>query len=271
MPGAICRVPRKPPISIEIPPNHPYDFSEEETLRATFGKARRRYRGVLSPPRCAASVTTVIHEATHQIAFNRGLFLRTAYPLWAVEGLMLLEVLTRVPRRMAIPGARGVNTRVWPICAAPSKPIRPIRSVKFWKKNHQTRPLLRPLGLYYYLQTKNRKLARYLKVAVSKSPYAVWSPEDRVADWKPSSKRLEQIPQNFYKFILPRITIAGKGSPRWREIRPKSSGRNVGKRTECDARIPQEECVTRHIFSGETPSMPKKAEKAHTLKTAPRT
>jgi hypothetical protein len=192
-----------------------YDFSEEETLRGDLRGKRRTAADIeafLARPGAAASVTTVIHEATHQIAFNRGLFLRTGpYPLWAVEGLsMFFEVPdSRSTQGWRFRGARGkVNT---PRLADLRRTLEadsadPVREILREENFHQNplRSYALSWGLYYYLQTKEpEKLARYLKVAVSKSPYAVWSPEDRVADFEAVfGNDWNRFHKNFYKFIL---------------------------------------------------------------------
>ncbi|MCG8584331.1 MAG: DUF1570 domain-containing protein [Pirellulales bacterium] len=53
-------------------------------LRATRAQINR----LLSRPESATNVATVVHEATHQIAFNCGMHARTAdIPLWVTEGM----------------------------------------------------------------------------------------------------------------------------------------------------------------------------------------
>jgi hypothetical protein len=80
--------------------------------------------------------------------------------------------------------------------------------VKFYGKKTfiKTRSAPTPFlgGSITTCRPKNRKkLARYLKVAVSKPPYAVWSPEDRVADFEAVfGNDWNRFHKKFYKFIL---------------------------------------------------------------------
>ena len=192
-----------------------YDFSEVETVRGDLQKKKKRASAdieeFLSRPGAAASVTTIIHEATHQIAFNRGLFLRSGpYPLWAVEGLsMFFEVPDpRSALGWSFRGSRGkVNTlrladlrRI--LAAESGDPIEElIREEDFHRDPIRSYSL--SWGLYYYLQTKEpEKLARYLKAAASKPPFSVWSPDDRAADFEAAfGGDRKTFLKNFYKFI----------------------------------------------------------------------
>ena len=192
-----------------------YDFSEIETVRKDLQKKKKRASAdieeFLSRPGASATVTTIIHEATHQIAFNRGLFLRSGpYPLWAVEGLsMFFEVPDpHSTLGWSFRGSRGkINAlrladlrRI--LAADSTDPLEEIlREENFHRDPIRSYSL--SWGLYYYLQTKEpEKLARYLKAAASKPPYSVWSPEERVADFEAVfGGDRKAFLKNFYKFI----------------------------------------------------------------------
>ena len=192
-----------------------YDFSEIETARGDLQKKKKRASAeieeFLSRPGASASVTTIIHEATHQIAFNRGLFLRSGpYPLWAVEGLsMFFEVPDpHSSLGWSFRGSRGkINTPrltdLRRILAEDS--TDPIEGLLREENFHQDpiRSYSLSWGLYYYLQTKEpEKLAQYLKAAASKPSYSIWSPEERVADFEAVfGKDRKTFLKNFYKFI----------------------------------------------------------------------
>jgi hypothetical protein len=69
-----------------------YDLTGVEALRTQRGVRNRRLsiNGLLAQPAAEPLVATVIHEATHQIAFNCGLHTRYAdVPLWLSEGLAI--------------------------------------------------------------------------------------------------------------------------------------------------------------------------------------
>ena len=191
-----------------------YDFSEEETARGDLQRKKRASADInefLSRPGAAASVTTIIHEATHQIAFNRGLFLRSGpYPLWAVEGLsMFFEVPDpRSPQGWSFRGSRGkVNAPRLAdlrqlLASGPADPIREILREEHFHDD-PLRSYSLSWGLYYYLQNKEpEKLARYLKNAAEKPPYALWTPDERVADFEAVfGSDWEKFRKNFCKYI----------------------------------------------------------------------
>ena len=69
-----------------------YDLTGVESLRQAGGKRAdsAAINELLSRPEATTMVSTVIHEATHQIAFNCGLQQRFAdIPLWLSEGLAM--------------------------------------------------------------------------------------------------------------------------------------------------------------------------------------
>ncbi|MDO4573849.1 MAG: DUF1570 domain-containing protein [Planctomycetia bacterium] len=62
-------------------------YAEERSSTTTFGAVTRE---ILSRPDAAKQVATIIHEATHQLVYNRGLAVRYGdVPLWYNEGIAL--------------------------------------------------------------------------------------------------------------------------------------------------------------------------------------
>jgi hypothetical protein len=69
-----------------------YDLTGRGDLRSSKGRPRSSsvINQVLSQPQAAPTVATIIHEATHQLAYNSGLQTRFAdNPLWLSEGLAI--------------------------------------------------------------------------------------------------------------------------------------------------------------------------------------
>jgi hypothetical protein len=66
-----------------------YDLTGQESLRAGVARGNSaQINRIVSQPEMEALISTVIHEATHQIAFNCGLQARYAdIPLWVSEGI----------------------------------------------------------------------------------------------------------------------------------------------------------------------------------------
>lgn len=65
-----------------------YDLTGAEGVRARQGTTAAHINRLLSRPGAERNVATIIHEATHQVAFNCGLQTRYAdIPLWVSEGI----------------------------------------------------------------------------------------------------------------------------------------------------------------------------------------
>ncbi len=86
-----------------------YDLTGSEAVRASRGtrSTSRDINRMLSGPSAGPLVATIVHEATHQIAFNCGLQTRYAdAPLWLSEGL---AVYFETPDLQSTRGWRGIG------------------------------------------------------------------------------------------------------------------------------------------------------------------
>lgn len=174
-----------------------YDLSEEETGRS--GLSRKHLLTVeqidefLSRPQAAFNVATIIHEATHQIAFNRQMFRRTGpYPLWLAEGL---SMFFETPDENS---ARGWSSRgnankpnlmrldhlqKYLATGAPDPFRDVIREDRF--NENLIDSYAASWGLFFYVNAKEpKKLAEYVKIISNKPPYAVYSSQDRLEDFE---------------------------------------------------------------------------------------
>ncbi|MGI6400618.1 MAG: DUF1570 domain-containing protein [Thermoguttaceae bacterium] len=174
-----------------------YDLSAVEGTAYASGSQRRKgknteTREILSRPNAEFNVATIVHEATHQIAFNRGLFLRTGpVALWTAEGLSLLF---ETPNGRVTQGGwsfRGTfpkNTRMLNMFAnhigLMDDPFRMIVAQQDFYKNLEG-SYAASWALFYYLYKKRpNDLAQYLRHIASKTPCTVYPPEERVADFE---------------------------------------------------------------------------------------
>ena len=175
-----------------------YDLSNVEGTGAPASSSRRRRstlvetREILSRPNAAFNVATVVHEATHQIAFNRGLFLRTGpIALWAAEGLSLVF---ETPNGHATQGGWGFrgsfpkNERMINLFRAKIDTVEdPFRTIVAQENFYQNleASYAASWALFYYLYKKNpNALAKYLRHIASKSPCTVYSAQDRLKDFE---------------------------------------------------------------------------------------
>lgn len=86
-----------------------HDLTGVEALRPRQGTGRRslNINALLSQPAAEPLVATIVHEATHQIAFNCGLHTRYAdVPLWLSEGL---AIYFETPDLSSDRGWRGIG------------------------------------------------------------------------------------------------------------------------------------------------------------------
>ncbi len=192
-----------------------YDLSGVEGRRDMSAKRKNSYQEVkefLSRPNAEFNVATIVHEATHQIAFNLGLFQRSGpIALWTVEGLSLLF---ETPNGKASQGGWGYR-RVFPVND---------RQLAFFKRftSATTRKgALRELvaqerfmldaqdsyatswAFFYYLYKKRPKnLAGYLNAVAEKPAGSVYTPEERVQDFeKFFGDDWEKITESLMRFV----------------------------------------------------------------------
>ena len=86
-----------------------FDLSGAEAVRAPANRrgSMREINQMLSQPAAVPLVATIVHEATHQIAFNCGLQTRYAdIPLWLCEGM---AVYFEAPDLSSTRGWRGIG------------------------------------------------------------------------------------------------------------------------------------------------------------------
>lgn len=155
---------------------------------------------------------TMIHEATHQVAFNTGLHLRIGEnPKWVVEGL---ATVFEAPGIRNSGGSGPARTR-----------INPERFIEF---GNFSKSRLKPKSLesflssdemfktsvfdayseawalsFFLIETRPRAYAEYLRTIAARDPLRTYPAEDRVADFKNTiSKELPLLEAEFLRFIL---------------------------------------------------------------------
>jgi hypothetical protein len=172
-----------------------YDLTGMESLRAP-GKSRgsaAQINQMLAQPAAEASVATIIHEATHQIAFNSGLQKRFAdIPLWVSEGL---AVYFETPDLQSAKGWRNIGAVNRPRLDRFREYLtsRNGNSLQTLSMDDQrfrdTRQALDAYAEawalnYYLLRQKPREYVAYLK-SLSEKPAMVYDgPETRLAEFQ---------------------------------------------------------------------------------------
>jgi hypothetical protein len=189
------------------------DLTGIESLRAAGDRrsSAAQINQMLARPEAEQSVATIIHEATHQIAFNSGLQTRFAdIPLWVSEGLAVffetpdLESakgwrtigamnegrLTQFRRYLANRPHTSLKTLI-----ADDKRIRDTRTAldayaEAWALN------------YYLLHHHPRQYVAYLQM-LSEKPQLIWDePETRIADFqKAFGENLGRLDADFLRYM----------------------------------------------------------------------
>lgn len=202
-----------------------YDLSGAESSRsaavAADAEPERRRRAFqetkefLSRPNAAFNVATIVHEASHQVAFNRGLFLRTGpFPFWAVEGLALTF---ETPNGRASQGGWNFtgsfpkNERLlerFRRYAATTRQRDPLRSLVAAQNIGDAREDVEGFyaaswALFYYLYKRRpNELAAYLRETAAKPPFVAYPAADRIADFeKHFGDDWEKLTENLLRFV----------------------------------------------------------------------
>lgn len=201
-----------------------YDLSGAESSRAAVAddaepeRRRRAFQETkefLSRPNAAFNVATIVHEASHQVAFNRGLFLRTGpFPFWAVEGLALTF---ETPNGRASQGGWNFtgsfpkNERLlerFRQYAATTRQRDPLRSLVAAQNIGDARDDVEGFyaaswALFYYLYKRRpNELAAYLRETAAKPAFVAYPAADRIADFeKHFGDDWEKLTENLLRFV----------------------------------------------------------------------
>lgn len=154
---------------------------------------------------------TVIHEATHQVAFNTGLHSRLGEnPKWIVEGLATVFESPGIRDRSS---NRSVENRINPMrlqrfCEYSAQRRKPKSLAAFVSGDEmfQTATLdayCEAWALTFYLvETRPRKYARLLKTVAARGPLARYQPDERLDDFKNAfGTDLGLLEANFLRYL----------------------------------------------------------------------
>ena len=191
-----------------------YDLSGAEGTSEASSRKRRtttsETREFLSRPNAAFNVATIIHEATHQLAFNSGVFKRSGpVALWSVEGLSLVFETPVGSIRQNGWTYRGIlptNERMKAIFetrfGASRTTFKSVVEQESYYADLET-SYAASWALYYYLEKKRPgDLGTYLRLLAEKQACTVYSKEDRVADFEACfGDDWEKLTKNVLNFV----------------------------------------------------------------------
>ncbi len=160
----------------------------------------------------AANIATVIHEATHQLAYNCGFHQRFSdNPLWLAEGMgMFFEA----PNRNAADWSKigEVNRPRLELFrerhfgpAAERVDLRALIRDDEQLRNKQTALAAYADSwalTYFLIKTKREHFFDYLKILAQKPPLAQDSPDQRLADFQSAfGNDIDQLEQDFVRYM----------------------------------------------------------------------
>ena len=172
-----------------------YDLTgvEAQSRGQVCGKSAAQINQILMQPDAMRTVSTVVHEATHQIAFNCGLHTRLSdCPLWFCEGI---AVYFETPDLSSAKGWRGmgaVNTSRLDRFQE-YLPSRPANSLETLIRNdtrfRDSKQALDAYGeawalTYFLLHQHPKEYVRYLAMLSKKQPLIQDGPEKRLQQFR---------------------------------------------------------------------------------------
>lgn len=172
-----------------------YDLTGVEELRS--GPDRNRSTAhinqVLSQPAAGANVATIVHEATHQLAYNCGLQTRLAdNPLWVSEGLAVYFETPDMKNSKgwgsigALNRNRLIQFRNY-LTKRPSDSLETlIRDDKRFREPSQILDAYAEAWAlnYFLLKTRDEDFSAYLRSLADKSAMVYDTPTERLAEFR---------------------------------------------------------------------------------------
>lgn len=190
-----------------------YDLTGIEELRQTPDRNRSaaHINNLLSQPAAAPTVATIVHEATHQLAYNCGLQTRMAdNPVWVSEGIAVYfetpdmknskgwASIGAVNRNRLLQFRRYLEQR-------PSESLTTlIRDDKRFREPTQALDAYAEAWAlnYFLLRTRSDDYAEYLKQLAEKPPAVYDSPEERLEEFKRFlGPDLDKLDQEFVRYV----------------------------------------------------------------------
>src|SRR5437762_12744005 len=155
--------------------------------------AAARINQILSQPGAERTVATIIHEATHQLAFNSGLQVRFAdVPFWLSEGLAIYFETPNLESTKGWRNIGGINRvnllnfrKYLPRRAAGSLEQLLCDDKRFRDAATATDAYAEAWALnYYLLQTKSETYVKYLAALAEQKPLIDVEPAERIKQFK---------------------------------------------------------------------------------------
>jgi hypothetical protein len=190
-----------------------FDLTGSEAVREASANANRRgsmreINQMLSQPAAVPLVATIVHEATHQIAFNCGMQTRYAdIPLWLCEGM---AVYFEAPDLSSSRGWRGIGRVNYPRLERFHKNLPAWHAGSLEEMLRDSRRFRDPRTAvdayadawalnYYLIKYEPKAYTAYLKDLAEKRPLIDDDPKDRLTEFRKHFGDLRKLEQDFLK------------------------------------------------------------------------
>jgi hypothetical protein len=167
-----------------------YDITGSDGLPRPPGRGQARGVDVLARPEAAGLVSTLVHEATHQVAFNCGLHRRLApVPVWVSEGI---ATYFETPDLRSTNGWRGIGRVNRHRLDRFRRTYRPGDLEALVAGDERFRDLSQAADAYaaawaltwFLIETRKDQFAEYMRTMASKPPLSADSREQRLRDFQ---------------------------------------------------------------------------------------
>jgi hypothetical protein len=188
-----------------------YDLTSLFRPSGTVLDSDRQINEILANPNAVAMVTTVVHEATHQLMFNTGMQTRLAdTPLWLNEGLAMYfethDLTSSTGWRSAgkVNELRLIRLRQYLATRPPDSLRTMLTDDNVFRDGEQSLDrYAEAWGLcYFLLNRKGPNFVSYLKHMSTKQPLFTESPDERLQSFQTFlGDDLERLDAGFVEFI----------------------------------------------------------------------
>jgi hypothetical protein len=166
---------------------------------------------ILSQPAAERTVATIVHEATHQLAYNSGLQTRLAdNPFWVSEGL---AIYFETPDLNSTGGWRSIGGVNYVNLARfreylPQRPADSLLTLiaddrRFRDPQQVRHSYAEAWALTFFLmRTQRREFSNYMRTVGSREPLEEVTPAQRVAEFQDAfGEDIEQLDRDFLRFM----------------------------------------------------------------------
>jgi hypothetical protein len=189
-----------------------YDLTGADAVNTNRrGSTTEQVNRVLSRPEAERTVATIVHEATHQLAFNCGLHQRYAdIPLWVSEGVAIYFETPDLKSSKGWKGVGNVNQVRFAefIGYLPARPQDSLKTLlrsdeRFRNTRVAAQAYAEAWALNYFLLHKYAdKYKSYLRRLAAKKPLLFDTPEERIQEFEKSlGKNIAELDVEFVRFV----------------------------------------------------------------------